>query len=196
MSQAWKVRDAIVAAMLSVVLGLLLTAWSALYIPASPVLGPVGIEILYGLYFLPAVLVAYLIRKPGVAVFAGLLSALVEALMNPAFGIVNILLAGLIQGAATELIFALGGYKRWRLPIVLLAGLLPAPAIFVRDYFAFGYAANPAGVLVAMIAVRCGSGLLLGGLLSKLIGDGLVATGALRNFASGQAAAAGKTATK
>jgi energy-coupling factor transport system permease protein len=186
MSNTWKVRDAVVAASVSVVLGLLLTAWSALYIPASPVLGPVGIEVLYGLYFMPAVLVAYIIRRPGAAVFAGLVSALVEALMNPAFGIVNILLAGLIQGAATEIVFAIRGYKRWGFIIVLIAGLLPAPAIYIRDYFAFGYAANPVGVLVAMLAVRCVSGIVLGGLLGKVIGDAVAATGVLANFAIGR----------
>jgi energy-coupling factor transport system substrate-specific component len=158
-------------------------AWSALYVPLAPVLGPVGIESLYGMYFGVAILALYVIRKPGVGILAALVAGFVETLLGSPFGLVNIIVASLIQSVASEAAFALFRYKNWGLLPVVLAGLLPAPFTFVRDYFVFGYSELPVGTLAGMLIVRCISGVALGGILHKVVGDLLAATGTLRNFA-------------
>ncbi|MGI5881023.1 MAG: ECF transporter S component [Syntrophomonadaceae bacterium] len=187
MNKVWNTSEVVVGAMVSAVFGMVLMAWSSLYMPLQPVLGPVGIEVLYGLYFLPGILVMYIIRKPGFAILGGLVSAVVELLMGSPFGVVNILLAGLIQGAAAEFIFFIFKYYRFDWLTMIFAGAFVAPVIFVRDFFVFGYGAQPASVLAGMILIRIVSGAILGGFMAKLLGDALARTGVLNNFALGQA---------
>lgn len=187
MTKRWKTTDVVVSAMISAVLGLVLMAWSSLYMPLQPVLGPVGIEVLYGLYFLPGIIVMYIIRKPGFAIIGGLVAAVVELLLGSPFGAVNILMAGLIQGAAAEFIFFLFKYRRFDWLTMILAGAFVAPVIFVRDFFVFGYGAQPVMVLAGMLLIRMISGAVLGGVMAKVVGDILARTGVLNNFALGQA---------
>lgn len=52
----------------------------------------------------------------------------------------------------------------------------------------FGYTKWGTGVLLIALVVRTLSGVVLCGLLTKLIGDGLARSGLLRRFAAGQGA--------
>jgi energy-coupling factor transport system substrate-specific component len=182
MSSNWKLKEIVVVAMIGAVVGIVFMLWSNLYLPLTPVLGPVGIEILYGMYFLPGIMIMYIVRKPGAAVLGSLIASLISTLAGSPFGFVNVVIAGLIQGAAPEFIFFLRGYKKFDLSTMLLAGAFTAIAIFVRDFFVFGYGAFPGQVLLGMIVVRMISGALIAGLLGKFIADALHKTGVLANF--------------
>lgn len=182
MQKTWKLKEIVVASMISAVLGAVLMLWSNLYMPLSPVLGPIGIEILYGMYFVPGILVAYIIRKPGAAILGGLVSALIEILLGSPFGFANIMIAGFVQGLGAEIIFMIKKYKSFNMPVMLLSGVLTAILIFVRDFLVFGYGAQAMGTVIGMLVVRIISGALLGGLFSKLLGDILAKTGVLSNF--------------
>lgn len=182
MQNSWKLKEIVVAAMISAVFGAVMMLWSNLYMPLTPVLGPVGIEILYGMYFAPGILVAYIIRKPGAAVLGSLVAALIEVLLGSPFGFVNIMIAGLVQGLGAEIVFMIKKYKNYSLPVMLFSGILTAILIFVRDFLVFGYGAQPTGTLIGMLVVRMISGALLGGLFSKVLGDILAKTGTLSNF--------------
>ena len=63
----WKTRDLIITAVLAVALGVLLWAWSVLYQGGEAVLTNVGANLLYGVYFLPGIMIPYIVRKPGAA---------------------------------------------------------------------------------------------------------------------------------
>ena len=108
MSSNWKLKEIVVVAMIGAVVGIVFMLWSNLYLPLTPVLGPVGIEILYGMYFLPGIMIMYIVRKPGAAVLGSLIASLISTLAGSPFGFVNVVIAGLIQGAAPEFIFSVG----------------------------------------------------------------------------------------
>ena len=91
-----------------------------------------------------------------------------------------------MQGGASELVFALNKYKKFDWVTVALSGVLAAIAIYVRDFFVFGYGALAPGILVAMIIVRMISGAILGGGVSIIVAEALAKTGVLRNFAIGK----------
>lgn len=183
MSKSWKLSEIVVGAMIAAVMGVVFVFWSNLYIPLQSLLGPIGVEIMYGMYFVPGILIMYIMRKPGAAVVGSTLAAFISTLAGDPFGFVNVMVAGFIQGLAPELVFFLTGYKRFSAGTLIIAGVVTACAIFVRDYFVFGYAAIPGKVLFGMIIVRMISGALIGGLLSKLVADGLAKTGVLSNYA-------------
>jgi energy-coupling factor transport system substrate-specific component len=185
MSKGMKTKDIMVTAMISAVVGLFLMVWSNLYMPLQPILGPVGIEVLYGMYFVPGIICMYVIRKPGFAFLGGVIAGIIEILAGSPFGM-NIFVAGVVQGGASELVFALTKYKKFDWVTVALSGVLAAVAIYVRDFFVFGYGALAPGVLVAMIIVRMISGAILGGGVSIIVAEALAKTGVLRNFAIGK----------
>ena len=122
---AWRMVDVVVAAAVAVAFGIVFLAWNAVYAATIPIFAflPPAQAIMNGLWLLPGVLVALIVRRPGAAVFGGLVSAAVSVLLGSPYG-VDALISGAIQGAGAELGFALGLYRRWTLPFAILAGAL------------------------------------------------------------------------
>mgnify|MGYP000402369689 CR=1 FL=1 len=178
--KTWKTKEVVVAAMVSVVIGILFILLDLAYMPLSAVLGAVFMEILFGVYMLSATLPAYIMQKPGFALFGAIVAAGVNILGGSAYGI-QVLLAALLQGVAAEIVFAGRKYKYSDLTMYL-AGILMAIFVFVRDYFVFGYSAMPVSFLAGLLAVRLVSAVFIGTYLTKGISLALVKTGALKNY--------------
>jgi energy-coupling factor transport system substrate-specific component len=182
----WRLVDIVVAAAVAVAFGIVFLAWNALYAATVPVFAflPPAQAIMYGIWLLPGVLVGLIVRRPGAAIFGGLVSAAVSVLLGSPYG-VDAVISGVLQGAGAELAFALGLYRRWTLPFAILAGALAGlfatahdiplyyPATGVDFWTVYGVTATVSGALVAGI----GGWLLL---------RALVATGVLRDFAVGR----------
>ena len=84
---------------------------------------PPGQAVMYGVWLLPAVLAPLIVRKPGAALFAELIAAVVSALLGSAWGTL-VLLYGLLQGVAGEVGFAAFRYRRFGWPQALLSAAL------------------------------------------------------------------------
>jgi len=178
----WKTRDAILVANLALVFGLLFVGWSLIWDVVKPLNAvlPGARDLVYGFWFLAGLVAPYIIRKPGAAVVAETLAALAEWLAGSQWGF-TLLISGLIQGGMAEIIFAAYGYRRYKLDTLMLAGAAAGIGSLVVDYF-FWYADLKPNVLLIMLVARLISGAILGGWLAKVIGDGLVRSGALGNF--------------
>ncbi len=190
--KTWKTKEVVVAAMVSVVIGILFILLDLAYMPLAAVLGATFMEVLFGVYMLSAFLPAYIMQKPGFALFGAVVAAGVNILGGSAYGI-QVLLAALLQGVAAEIVFAGRKYKYSDLTMYL-AGILMAVFVFVRDYFVFGYSAMPVSVLLGMMAVRLVSAIFIGTYLTKGISLALVKTGALKNYQVANVARKGKAA--
>lgn len=185
-SLRWTTKDLMVAAVLSVALGLLYMAYSSLYMALSPLLGPVWIMLALGFYYLVGILVPYIIRKPGAAILASFLAAFTEMLAGSPFGVMAIW-AGLCQGAGAEIGFAVGRWRNYRLPILILAAVLSAVFAYAYEYLLFDYQALTGGARLGLLLVRIPSAIVLAALLAKGLGDALKATGVLRGLAISRA---------
>lgn len=187
----WQLRDIVIAALLAVVCGAIYQGWDLLTTPlfaatVSPMVG----AIVNGLWWIAAGLVPYIIRRPGAALFAELVSGFAELLFGSTYGIVGSLIAGLFQGVGPELVFAAFGWKKYSWPIMALAGVLGGLGASIQWYFQYqGYEFSHL-IVIGYFVITCVSGALLAGLLPKFIGDGLLRTGALRNFEIGRQARA------
>jgi energy-coupling factor transport system permease protein len=178
----WKTRDLIVTAVLAVALGILLIAWTVVYEgPATALLTSLGANLLYGVYFLPGIMVPYIVRKPGAALLASLLSAAVE-LMGTQWGLPAIIY-GLLQGLGAEVVFASRGWKDYRLIILMIAAVMSAAFGFVFEYWQYAYGNLEPLVQAAYVALRLPSALILAGWLGKSLGDALAHTGVLQGMA-------------
>jgi len=184
LSRAWNTRDIVVTAALAVVFGLLFIAWGWLYEAIEVFLGPIGKNFLIGFWFIGGVIVPYIIRKPGAALIGETLAAFVEMPLVP-WGWTTII-SGLTQGVASEFAFAVTGWRRYSLWVLLLAGALPAITSFIYEYVPYGYGELSVPVQAGSLIVRFIGGAVLAGLLSKSIVDALVPTGVLSGFPVGR----------
>ena len=185
-SGGWRIVDIVVAAVISVAFGVVFLAWNALYAAAEPVfIGlPAAQALMYGVWLMPAVLVGLIVRRPGAAVFGGFVAAAVSVMLGSPYG-ADALLSGAIQGAGAELAFATGLYRRWSLPVAVLAGALAGLAATVHDIVLY-YPDTDVAFWMIYAAAAVLSGAVIAGVGSWLLLRALVATGVLAPFAVGR----------
>lgn len=188
-SRSWSTRDIVVTAALAVATGISFIVFDWIYLVGTSVFGPIFQSIMEGLWLLGALLVPYIVRRPGSALFGEFVASLVEASFNP-FGI-GVIIAGLLEGVGAEVIFLLTGYKRFDWKIMAIAGGFDALFFFwTRIAWTSGYLTLNAGLPVfklapVIVAIYMVVEVISGGLagwLGKAIGDALVPTGALDGF--------------
>ena len=176
----WKTRDFIVTAAISVVLGLVWSlGWVHAWQVARGILPELGF-FMAGFYTAAAVIVGYIIRRPGAALLGEMIAAIIEVpltVLGP-----TALILGLLQGLGVELVFAATRYRKWNLVVLLLAGAAGAALGYVYETFAFGYLSLAPAAQLSRFGARELGGIILAGLVSKLIADALARTGVLNNF--------------
>ncbi|WP_427015665.1 ECF transporter S component [Pseudarthrobacter sp. P1] len=185
----WRVVDIVVASVLAVAVGVIFWLWSQGYgiIAAITVAFPPLGGLYGGGWLIAGVIGGLVIRKPGAALYCELVAAVVEALLGTHFGF-TVLISGLVQGVGAELAFATFRYKKFNLPVALLAGALAGLAMGINDNIGYNAEWEPAWKFIyAGFAVV--SGAVIAGLLSWLAVRGLARTGALSNLPSRHAAA-------
>lgn len=173
--------DIVLMAILAIVNGVALFYVAILNQVLTAIGGPVLTSITLGLYGISGVLAAYIIRKPGVAFFTLTLTGVVQVLSGNPNGLV-VMTAGILEGIGAELGYALFRYKRWDWISTSLSGLLAVPGFFIVATFWFGYYKWGMLILLISFIVRCLSGIILSGWVSKLLGDILVKTNILKGF--------------
>lgn len=181
----WKLRDIVVMVILAVVCGGIYRVWDVLY----PLINTAWVPsqgMLNGLWFIASGLVAYIIRRPGAALLAELVAAMIEQALGSQFGLQN-LVWGFTQGLGAEAAFALFAWRRFNLATMLLSGALSGLGASLTWYFQGGSAYSHVTIVLYFLFTFI-SGALFGGLLPKLIGDALNRAGIVRNFALGRVA--------
>ena len=186
----WRVVDIVVASVVGVASGLVFLLWNIAYRGPSALLEPLlpGLQgLLDGPWLFAGVLGALIIRKPGAAIYTEVVAAAVSALtlIGNTWGAFLTLEAGLIQGLGAEIVFLLFFYRRWSLPVAILAGVGAALAGGVNNLVLW-YAGVDASFVVVYLVSTSISGALIAGALSWLLARGLARTGALDRFASGR----------
>ena len=185
-ARAWRTVDIVVAAVIAVAFSVVFWAWNLLWVatgPAFAALPPLQ-GFMYGIWLLPGVLGMLVIRKPGAAVFTEFVAAAVSALLLGTPWGLTVVWYGLRQGLAPELVFAATRYRRFTLPVALVAGAAAGLVASALDRFYFyptwttGWTALYVGLVSASAAVIAGVG-------AWLLVRALAPTGALDPFPSG-----------
>jgi energy-coupling factor transport system substrate-specific component len=181
--------DIVLMAILAIVNGVAMTYLAMLNQVLTALGGPILTSITLGLYSISGVLAGYIIRKPGAAFFTLTLSGVVQVLSGNPNGLIS-LVATTTDGLGAELGYALFRYKRYDWASTALCGLFTIPIWFIVAAFWFGYIKWGWTILLIAFAVRCLSGVVLCGWLSKAIGDLLNKTGILKGFGISKQSAA------
>jgi energy-coupling factor transport system permease protein len=131
----WRTRDIVVAAVIGVAFGVVFWVWGLAWSAFEPLnnVFPVLRDLLYAVWLIPAVLAPLIIRKPGAALFAEMVAAIVSSLLGSQWG-VDTLLSGFVQGAAAELMFAFTLYRSWSTIVLALAAIASATAAWAHDW--------------------------------------------------------------
>lgn len=184
---SWRNIDIIIAAVIGVAVGLIFVIWN--------IIGGAGYEavnaltpglggLVAGMWFLGGPLGAYIIRKPGAAIFVEVTAATVSALIGNQWGI-STLYSGLAQGLGAELVFLILAYKSYNLATVVISGLMAGGGAWTFELFTGNLAKTFEFNVIYLISTAL-SGAVLAGLLAYFLAKALAATGALDRFAIGR----------
>jgi energy-coupling factor transport system permease protein len=183
----WRLVDVVVAAVVSAALGVALVAWNATYLAATPLFAsvPATQAVLYGVWLLPGVLVALIIRRPGAALFAGIVSAAVSTFVGGSPWGLDTVLSGAIQGGGAELAFAIFLYRWWALPVAVMGAALAGIGAAIHDLAIYYPDVGPEFQVVFAGATVL-SGMLVAGVGGWMLMRALAAAGVLRDFPAGR----------
>ncbi len=184
----WRVIDIVIAAVLGVACGLIFVVWNSIgyaWFTAFNALTPGLGGMAAGVWLLGGVLGGLIIRKPGAALFVEVIAASVSAALASQWGI-ETLYSGIAQGLGAELIFALFLYRRFTLPVVVLAGMGAAVGAYILEAFLSAYFAMSLAFNIIYFSCLLCSGAVLAGVLGFYLTRALARTGALDRFAAGR----------
>lgn len=183
----WRLIDIVVAAVVSAAFGVAFIGWNAIYLATTPlfVAFPPAQALLYGLWLMPGIVVGLIVRRPGAALFAGIVSASVSVFAAGSPWGIDTLLSGAIQGGGAEIAFALWRYRRFTLDVALLGAGLAAVGAAVHD-LAIYYPGVGFDFQLAFGVALVISALVIAGIGGWLIVRALAASGVLRDFAAGR----------
>jgi energy-coupling factor transport system permease protein len=181
----WKLRDVVVMVILSVVCGVIFRIWDVVT-PFITIAWVPGQGIINGIWWIAAALIPYIIRRPGAAIIAEVVAAIIEFALAGQYGIGGIY-SGLFQGVGAEIAFMLFAWRKYNAPIMMLSGVLAGIGYTIQWYYMYGGNQYAASVILLYTLFTVISGAILGGLLPKWIGDALNRTGVVRNFEIGRA---------
>ncbi len=181
--KAFTTLDIVLMAMLAAANAVMTVYLSQLNQALNSLGGPIATSTVTGLYMIYGLLACYIIRKPGTAVITYGIGAVVQAFMGSAYGITSAFVAAACYMVVAEAVFAFFRYRNWNLAVMLFAGGALVPIWFFFAARMFGYMKWGTDILLWALVVRIVSGIVLCGLLSKLLGDTLARSGLLRRFA-------------
>ncbi|MBM7553195.1 ECF transporter S component [Thalassobacillus pellis] len=175
MEKGLKLTDILVTIVISLIFGVIYKLWGPLY----GVVATLGLHIeqlIYGMWFIAAVVAYLIIRKPGVALLAEVAAAQGEFIFGGEWGVAT-LIFGLGQGLAAELLFAAFRYKRFDMLAASLAGVASAIASIGIDFY-YGYIGDLAlWNLLILIGTRLLGAVLISGVFAYLLVQALEKTG-------------------
>jgi energy-coupling factor transport system substrate-specific component len=181
LSKSTTIFETVFTAVVSSTLGVLFWGWTFVYDVLKPMLKIFGLNYaVAGIWVISAILIASIVRKPGIALAAALISALVESLFSH-WGLIS-LASGLAQGVGAELIFLIFLYKRWDFPVIALASMTSAALSYSMDYFLYDYSHLSKSIVIIQFISFLVSALFLSAMLSTYIVKRLKKLGVLNRF--------------
>ncbi|MDO5360022.1 MAG: ECF transporter S component [Jeotgalicoccus sp.] len=170
--------DVLITVVIALVFAVIYSLWDGIY----TILQPFGLhlnELVYGMWFIAAIVAYLIIRKPGVALIAEFAAASGETIVLLQFDI-SLIMYGLIQGLVCELVFMFFRYKSTSLMVAVLAGIAAALSTLPLDWY-YGYLGDlETWNLTLMFSLRILSGALVAGYLGHLLYKALKETGVLK----------------
>ena len=174
--------DVLITVVIALVFAIIYSIWGGVYTALQP-LGLHLNELVYGMWFIAAVVAYLIIRKPGVAIIAEFAAASGETIVMLQFDVM-LMIYGLLQGLACEIVFAIVKYKSTALMVAVLAGVAAALSTLPLDWY-YGYLGHlESWNLILMFSLRILSGAVVAGWLGHVLYRAVKETGVLKFIGS------------
>jgi ABC-type thiamin/hydroxymethylpyrimidine transport system permease subunit len=186
-SSRWRTVDIVVASAIAVAFGVVFWAWGLLWNGPADAIPLPGRAFMYGIWLVPAVLGALVIRKPGAAFVTETVAALVSIALGTQWGW-TLAVEGPIEALAAELGFALLWYRSYGLTTAALSAALAGAAAGIYDIVVWYPAADfsTSAMRVPYVLITVVSSVVVAGFGSVLLTRALAQTGVLDQFPSGR----------
>jgi energy-coupling factor transport system substrate-specific component len=185
MNNRWRTVDIVVASVLAVAFGVVFWAWGLLWNGPANAFPLPGRAILYGVWLVPAVLGALVIRKPGAAVYTETLAAIVSGLLGTEWAWA-VIPQGFIEGLAAELVFLAVMYRAFNLVVAVGAGAAAGVGAALFDVFYWMPGLSWPRFYLPYIALATLSSAIVAGVGGWALTRALAQTGVLDRFPSGR----------
>jgi energy-coupling factor transport system substrate-specific component len=188
----WRTIELMAAALIGVAFGVVYWGWSAAYTAittpgVTSALGP-AIGLLGGPWIIAGVVGGLVVRRPGAALFAELLAAMVEALIGNEWGWATVIAGGL-QGLGVEVALLLFAYRWFGWPVAALGAALGALFEFCYEWNAY-WAGLSVGWKLGYAACFMLSAAVVAGIGGWALTRALAVSGAIDALPAGREAAA------
>jgi energy-coupling factor transport system substrate-specific component len=186
----WRVVDIAVASVIGVASALIY--WLVALISTGPwnfleAIIPGFGGIINGLWLFAGPLAAVIVRKPGAAVYAEVVAAVLEALMGNMWGGGATFAIGLVQGLMAELALVIVLYRMWNPAVLIFSGALSGLGCWGYSFFTNLQAIDWGGSYgIIYLVTTVLSGALIAGVLMWYLYIAIAKTGALDHFVSGR----------
>ncbi|GAB78447.1 energy-coupling factor transport system substrate-specific component [Austwickia chelonae] len=185
---AWRAVDLVTLAVLGVAFGVAFWGFNnVLYPPLKVALQafPPASASLIGVWLLPAVFGALLVRRPGAALLIELVAANVSMLLGNEWG-PTVMISGALQGLGVEIVVALYRWRRWRPDTAIAAGAMAAICeVVLYEWWVYVVEYSTAWKL-AYLTFSVASGAVIAGLGAWALTRALATAGALTAFPPGE----------
>ena len=145
-----------------------------------------ALDFVYGIFFMAPAFAAYIMRKPGVALTASMITALIQFFMGMTH---LVFVSAFIQGGMAELAFAAFRYRKWNFGTMMLAAAGSTIASFIWTWWTLGYYSLESmtfGIAALLFFTRLASAALFTAALSMLLANGLAKAGVLKSYPIGE----------
>jgi energy-coupling factor transport system substrate-specific component len=184
----WRTIDIVIASTIAVAFGVIFWAWGLLWNGPADAIPLPGRAVLYGMWLVPAVLGALIVRKPGAAFYTLSLASLVSVAMGTGWGW-TIVVQGPLEALGAELVFAAFAWKVYRPPVAVLAAAMAGVVAAVYDAVVWYPDTSWATMRLPYIVITAVSSLVIAGLGSVALVRALAQTGVLDRFPAGRSRA-------
>lgn len=181
LSKTVTLKEAILTVVIAILCGILYTVWIPVYEFVNAFSGFLG-DFISPVWCIAGIIAGYIIRKPGVALFAEFAAAALEMIAGGEYGLSTVL-SGILQGLGAELVFMATGYKKWTLSVLMLASVGSIIGGYIVNYLFWGYGERTLFIQVSSITSSIIGSLFVCGWLGQWMSDLLAKTGALNSYA-------------
>ena len=179
LDRTWRTLDIVVVAVIAAAFGVFMAGFNVVYQAAGGAAGS-PLNVLYGIWLLPAVIAPAIVRKPGAALFAELVAASLSVLVVNQWG-PDAILSGFLQGLGAELAFALFRYRRYDVLAIALASVASAALAFLHDWLLYYQGLAPDVLAITALAMLISAAVLMPAATAVVV-RALRRAGALRGF--------------
>lgn len=179
LDRTWRTLDIVVVAVIAAAFGVFMAGFNVVYQAAGGAAGS-PLNVLYGIWLLPAVIAPAIVRKPGAALFAELVAASLSVLVVNQWG-PDAILSGFLQGLGAELAFAMFRYRRYDVLAIALASVASAALAFLHDWLLYYQGLAPDVLAITALAMLISAALLMPAATTVVV-KALRRAGALRGF--------------